>query len=131
VLGAITTVLGSANACSRAARFGVSPTTPRSRAPPSPIRFADNYQPGGDPDPRRQRRACRGVETGHRFDQRQPGAHRPFGVVLIGPGIAKIGEHPVAHILGDKPAGALDDPGNAAVIGADHRPQILRVEPRR
>ena len=31
----------------------------------------------------------------------------------------------------DKPAGAFDDGGDAAVVGADQRAQILRVEPRR
>jgi hypothetical protein len=72
-----------------------------------------------------------GVEPGHRLDQRQPGPNRPLGVVLVGPRIAEIGEYPVAHVLGDKTAGALDDRGNAAVVGADDRAQILRVEPGR
>jgi hypothetical protein len=51
--------------------------------------------------------------------------------VLVRPRIAEIGEDAIAHVLCDKPAGALDYRGSAAVIGADHRPQILRVEPRR
>ncbi len=51
--------------------------------------------------------------------------------MLVGPRIAEIGEHAVAHVLGDKPAAAPDHLGNAAMIGADHRAQILRVEPRR
>jgi hypothetical protein len=104
---------------------------------------ADNDQTGGDPDPHLQRRPNRGVDPrnarpcgrssggGHRLDEREPGAHRALGIVLVGPRIAEIGEHAVAHVLRDKPAGAFDDRGNAAVIGADHRPQILRVEPRR
>jgi hypothetical protein len=93
--------------------------------------IADNYQTGGDPDPHRQRRPRRSVEVGRRLEQCQPGPHRPLGVVLVGPLIAEIGEHPVAHVLGDKPTGALDDRGDALVIGADHPPQILQVEPRR
>ena len=92
---------------------------------------ADHDQTGGDPDPHLQPRIGRGVETGHRLDQRQTGPHRPLGIVLVGARIAEIGEHPVAHVLGDKPAATLDDRGGAAVIAADHRPQILRVEPRR
>jgi hypothetical protein len=38
VLSAMTTVFGSATLCRRAARFGVSPTMPRSCASPEPIR---------------------------------------------------------------------------------------------
>ncbi len=51
--------------------------------------------------------------------------------MLVGPRIAEIGEHTVAHVFGDKPAAAPDHLGNAAVIGADDRAQILRIEPRR
>ena len=42
---ATTTPPGSAKACSRAARFGVSPTTPRSRASPSPISAPTTTRP--------------------------------------------------------------------------------------
>jgi hypothetical protein len=80
---------------------------------------------------RTQPRLGRAVEAGHRLDQGQPGAHRPLGVVLVGPRVAEISEHTVANIFGDKSAGGFNDGGNAAVIGADHRTQILRVEPRR
>ena len=45
--------------------------------------------------------------------------------------ITEIGQHAVAHVLGDKPAVAPDHLGAAAVIGADHLAQILRIEPRR
>ena len=93
--------------------------------------IADDHQPGGDADPHLQWRRRDGVEPGHLLDQLQPGAHRALGIVLVGPRIAEIGEHAVAHVLGDKPAAAPDHLGNAAVIGADHRAQILRVEPRR
>jgi hypothetical protein len=115
VLGPITTVPGSASDCSRAFADEI----------------ADHHEPGGDPDPHLQWGFSRGLEPRHRLDQRQPGPHRPLGVVLVGPRITEIGEHPVAHVLGDKPADALDDRGNAAVVGVDHRTQILRVEPGR
>ena len=42
---AMTTVSGSAIACSRAARFGVSPTTPRSCASPDPMRSPTTTSP--------------------------------------------------------------------------------------
>ena len=53
VLAAITTVSGSAKACRRAARFGVSPTTDRCCAEPRRS-IADDHEPGGNPDPRLQ-----------------------------------------------------------------------------
>jgi hypothetical protein len=39
--------------------------------------------------------------------------------------IAEIGEHAVAHVLGDKPAIALDEVGAAAMVAADDPTQIL------
>jgi hypothetical protein len=51
--------------------------------------------------------------------------------MLVGARITEIGEHPVAHVFGDKPAGALDDRCDAAMIGADHSAQIFRIEARR
>src|SRR5262252_3090770 len=129
VLGPITTVPGSASACNRAARFGVSPTTACSCATPWPTRSPTTTSPVAIPTRTCIGSPAVGVEPGHRLDQRQPGPNRPLGVVLVGPRIAEIGEYPVAHVLGDKTAGALDDRGNAAVVGADDRAQILRVEP--
>jgi hypothetical protein len=38
VLAAMTSMSGGASACNRAARFGVSPTTPRSWAAPARVR---------------------------------------------------------------------------------------------
>ena len=92
---------------------------------------ADHDQTGGDPDPHLQWLTGGGVEPRHRPDQRQTGAHRPLGVVLVGARIAEINEHSVSHVFRDKSAATLDDRSDAAVIGADHRAQILRVEPRR
>jgi hypothetical protein len=99
-------------------RFGVSPTTACSCAAPSPIRSATSTSLWRSrPAPATASRLrCRpperppsraAVRGGHRLDQLQTGAHRPLGIVLIGARIAEIGEHPVPHILGDKPAGAL------------------------
>ena len=93
--------------------------------------IADDHQPGADPDPHLQRRPRRRVEPGHLLHELQRRAHRALGIVLVGPRIAEISQHPVAHVLGDKAAAAPDHLGNAAMIGADHRAQILRVEPCR
>ena len=47
---AITTLPGSASACNRAARLGVSPTTACSCAEPCPIKVADDDEAGRDAD---------------------------------------------------------------------------------
>ena len=47
-----------------------------------------------------------------RFDERQPGAYRPLGIVLMRLWITEIDEHAISHVLGDeavKPAHGLGD----------------------
>ena len=121
---------GAANACSRAARFGVSPNTTCSRAAPFADQIADDYQPGGDADPHLQRNAGGGRELRRRLDQGKAGLHSVLGVMLVSLGIAEIGQHPVTHVLGDEPAGLGDEIGTAAVINSDRLAQILGVEAR-
>ena len=62
---------------------------------------------------------------------REPGPDRPLGLVLVRLRPAEIGEHAVAHVLGDVPAPALDHLGAGVLIGADHRAHVLGIEPRR
>ena len=57
--------------------------------------------------------------------------HGAFGVMLMGLRIAKIGEHPVAHIFGDETAGLRDEIGAAVVVGANDLTHVLGVEPGR
>ena len=71
------------------------------------------------------------VSFGDRLDQGKPGLHSVLGVMLVGQRIAEIGQHPVAHVLGDEPTGLGDQIGAAAVIRADDLAQILGIEPRR
>ena len=68
-------------------------------------------------------------EPGNLLDELQSRSHRAFGVVLVGPRIAEIGEHAVAHVLGDEATVAFDQFGATAVIGADDLPQLLGIEP--
>ena len=65
---------------------------------------ADNDEPAGDPDPRRQ--GLWQVERGDRIDDREAGAHRTLGVVLMGLWVTEIDEHAIAHVFGDKPGEA-------------------------
>ena len=109
----------------------MSPTTASLLRRTRADEIADHDKPGGDADAHLQRRAGRGCELRHRLDQRQPGAHGALGVMLVGLGIAEIGQHPVAHVLGDEPAGLGDLLGAAAVIGADDLAHVLGIEPSR
>jgi hypothetical protein len=45
--------------------------------------------------------------------------------------IAEIGQHPVAHVLGDEPAGLSNEIGAAAVIRANDLAQIMRSRSRK
>ena len=81
---ATTTVPGSASACSRAARFGVSPTTASScgRALARRGRPRRRARWRSRPGPQaRSPPACR--KPAHRRDDGEPGPDRPLGVVLV------------------------------------------------
>ena len=93
--------VGLGDPLSRAARFGVSPTTPRSCASPEPRRSPTTTIPVAMP--RAHAAARRPMSQFRRgFDDREPGPHRAFGVVLVRLGIAEIRENAVAHIFGDE-----------------------------
>ena len=91
--------------------------------------IANDDEASGDADPHVQRLLC--GEPADRVDDREPGASRALGVVLMRLGIAEIDQHAVAHILGDKTAKAADGVGDAAMVGADDLAQILGIEARR
>jgi hypothetical protein len=63
-----------------------------------------NYgEPGGDAEPHAQILVRR--QFANRLDHRQPGAHRPLGIVLMRLRVAEIDQHAVAHIyLSTKPS---------------------------
>ena len=61
---------------------------------------ADQDKPGGDADPHLQRNTRAVVSFG--AAQGKPGLHSVLGVMLVGQQIAEIGQHPVAHVLGDE-----------------------------
>ena len=91
--------------------------------------IANDDEAGGDANPHVQRLLC--GEPADRVDDREPGASRALGIVLMRLGIAEINQHAVAHILGDKTAKAGDGVGDAAMVGADDLAQILGIEARR
>jgi len=89
---------------------------------------ADDNQPGGDPDPRVKFFGL--VQLLYPVDQRQTASRGALGIILVRLRIAEINQDAVAHVAGDKPAKPLDDPCDAAMVGADDPAQILGIEPR-
>ncbi len=90
--------------------------------------LADHDEAGGDADPAGERRVA-GAEPPDRSDNRQPGANRPLGLVLVRHRPAEIGQHAVAHELRDMALEARDLAGDGVLVGAQHRAHLLRVEP--
>ena len=98
------------------------------RRSPSPIRSPTTTRPVAIPT-----RAASGWpagrrESGHRLDDREPGAHRPLGVVLMRLRPAEIGQHAVAHELGDVALEARDPPAQRVLVGAHDVAHVLGVE---
>ena len=111
----MTTMFGSAIPCKRAARFGVSPTMPRSCASPDPIRSPTTTSPVAMPT-----RVCRGtgdLSAATAAINSKPCPHGSLGVVLMRLRIAEIDEHAVAHVLRDEPTEAAHGLGDAFLIG--------------
>src|SRR5215475_1521761 len=65
------------------------------------------------------------------LDQCHASAHSPLCVILMRSRVAKVREHPIAHILCDKSTGLGDLLCAAAVIRADDLAQVLGIEPSR
>src|SRR5258706_10075388 len=71
------------------------------------------------------------LKSGRRVDQRESATHSAFSVVLMGLRIAEVGEHAIAHVLGDKPARLADHLRAAVMIGTHDLSHVLGVEPSR
>jgi hypothetical protein len=69
-----------------------------------------------------------GIELAHGFHHPNPGPHRPLGIVLMGLGIAKVDQQPIAEILGNIPLKAGDHLGAGLLIGPYHLAPIFRVK---
>jgi hypothetical protein len=93
--------------------------------------IADDHNPGRNPHPHVQRRAGGGLKLRRGLDDCQPSSHCALRVVLVRLRIAEIGEHSVAHVLGDEAPIALDHVRAALVIGPDDPPHVLGIEPSR
>jgi hypothetical protein len=71
------------------------------------------------------------LKSTRRVDQRESATHGAFNVILVGLRIAEVGEHAIAHVLGDKPARLANHFRAALMIGTHDLSHILGVEPSR
>ena len=93
--------------------------------------IADHDQARRDADPRRQRLARRLAEQGDSMGNREAGTDRALGLVFMRPRPAEIGEHAIAHELGDVALEARDLARHRVLIRADHLAHVFRIELRR
>ena len=94
--------------------------------------IGNHHRPGVDANPHLQTRSIIGGECGvewhHRVHDRKPGANRSLGVVLARSGPAEVDEQPVAKILGNVAAEALDSAGGGLLVLRDDLAPLLGVE---
>ena len=83
--------------------FGVSPTTALLLRRTLANQVAHDHHAGCDADAHLKGTPWL-VGSRHRLDEREPGPHGAFGVVLVRLRIAEVDEHAVAQVLGDEPA---------------------------
>ena len=88
----------------------------------------DHHQAGGYTDARLQAQIRLGVEHGYRGGDIEPRPHGAFGVVLVGPGIAEVGENAIAHVAGHETVETIDCRLTGILVSQIHLPQILRVQ---
>jgi len=93
--------------------------------------IADDHQSARDADARQQSLCGGSAELRDRMYDRQSCPNRPFGVILVRPWPAEIGEHAVAHELRDVALEPGDLARDRVLIGADHFAHILQIELRR
>ena len=92
---------------------------------------ADDHQPGGDAGTRGKRLAIAGPQLGDGADRGQGGAHRPFGLVFMRLRPAEIGQHAVAHELGDIAVEARNLAGHRVLVAPDDLAHLFRIAARR
>ena len=92
--------------------------------------LADHHEPGCDPDPGRETPAAR-LKPAHDFYESKGRPHRPLGVVLMRLRPTEIGQHAVAHELGDVALEAQGLAGHGVLVETNGRAHLLRIERRR
>ena len=130
VVADTTTPPASARPCSRAARFGVSPTTTCSCEEPCPTISPATTMPVAIPTrTESSTRAC--LQGRHGFGDVQRCVDRPRRVVLMRAGKAKVSQDPVAEEFRDETVVARQHARAGVLIGVDDLAHVLGIEPRR
>ena len=80
--------------------------------------------------------ACQGLavgsqHAGHGLGCGERSSDRPLGLVLVRSGPAEIGEHTIAHQLGNAALETIDGASRGALVGEEQLTHVLRIEPRR
>ena len=91
---------------------------------------ADHHPAGGDPDPGAEL-STSGRQISDLSSDREASPNGALGIVLMGFGVAEIGEHAVAHELGDVALEACDLGRDGVLIGADDLAHLFGIQPRR
>ena len=88
--------------------------------------ITDDHDPGRDAHSHMQRAAFGRLQLRRGLGDRKPSPHGPFGVMLVRLRIAEIGEHPVAHVLGDEAPIARDQRRAALMIPRNDPHDLIR-----
>ncbi len=98
-------------------------------------RLTDHHEPSGDADAHGEAGPIAagdlGAERRQRVDDREAGANRALGILLLRVRVAEIDEHAVAHELSDVAVEAPDSFAHRLLIGADHVTHIFGIDLRR
>ena len=132
VVALITTVLGAAIPCRRAARLGVSPRAKcscRVLPPISPTTTSPVWMPRRHSQLHTALLGQAGIQWSHGLHDAQPGPHGALGIIFVRLRIAKVDEQTIAEILGDMPLKTGDHLGAGLLIGPHHLTQLFWVEP--
>src|SRR5262249_60032915 len=95
---------------------------------PGPDQLADHDRAGGDPDAHLRRDVWQRPEATNRVDDGEPGPDRALRIVLMGLWPAEIGQHAIAHVLGDMALEQRHLRRDALGEGADEVAQLFVVE---
>ena len=92
--------------------------------------LADHHEASRDPDPGREPTAAH-LKPADGSDNGETRPHRPLGVVLMRLRPAEIGQHTVAHELGDVALEAQSLAGHGILVDTNARAHLLGIERRR
>ena len=94
----------------------------------APNDIANYDQARGNADAGFERLPVRTLYLAEAVDNRECGINRTFRCILLGLRITKIGEHTVAHELGDESVEPSDCPSACVLVALDQRAHVFRID---